>query len=996
MAASAEEVGRKEMRKQERERREGTREKSVRRLRPVFLRLFIGLALAAYLLFAWRSLVLATPRAAPSTPQIRVVRGENLRPAVLLAPADGSPRALWTAPSPGHIASPEREGPRVRFTWVPTGAGTAACAAHIAIDLTTLHIFTDTSPACLPPAPPIQTAIRPPHPPSNEEETTSLPPPPFIRVYHDPRNTCRDAAPGQVDVIPFEEYVARVVPAEMPALWPMEALKAQAIAARTYAWYHILQRRPGWDVSDWSNYQVMCDERHPRSDAAAAATAGQALLFNGSPILAFYSAQNGHPTLDDPWDLPYIAPVPDPVSLGQRRSGHGLGLSQYGAKAWAERGWNAYQILAHYYPGTTLSVPPDAAQAVGTLLPPELENMTLGRGYPLFAFIGSPRPIQGVTVTAWIGDTPQVVLTRTGDISPFLGVWIPDPGLTSTKPITLTAMVADISGRVTSLGRAIVWRDLRPLTVTVKTVSETMDPRLPLTVSGQTPADVNVALGVSDGWLWEERAFSVSPPGAGKIVTDVLALDGWAWEHPRGAAPTILYGPYTAALEPGRSYRAWFRLRVDNTTSPDVVVFLDVVDDDGQTLLGMRALRGIEFPAPDTYREYPVDFHLFPNPDGRPHRVEFRVHATGNVTLAVDRVLVTTYPRGKSDGMRWLMPKRDGLHPLVAKAVTPSGVVAADAPLSVTLDMPARPVGFVPPAITGWITLPITLTWKITTAVSPPRPGTFAYRYAQQGEGWSEWHPLRAAALSTRTARLALPVAHLPEGRAVRVQVRGEDTFTYGGESRPITLALDVRPPTVTLLITPTANAMEWYTRPITVTVSARDAGAGILGVTVAATTTHTSFPTGRVSLAEPVPALTHTVTITREDVYTLAATARDGVGKETTKKVVLRLDTTPPQAYLVAPVWTGRRSVRIFWTPRDRDVVAYDVEVQRDGGTWTPWLEGVKFTSAPYVGEPGERVAFRVRAHDHAGWAGPWNISRPIHFPHLSFVAYVTTQRRP
>ncbi len=58
------------------------------------------------------------------------------------------------------------------------------------------------------------------------------------------QNYCRkNVADNQIVEVPFEEYVARVLPAEVPPSWDMEALKAQAVAVRTYAWNKIWQNR---------------------------------------------------------------------------------------------------------------------------------------------------------------------------------------------------------------------------------------------------------------------------------------------------------------------------------------------------------------------------------------------------------------------------------------------------------------------------------------------------------------------------------------------------------------------------------------------------------------------------------------------------------------------------------------------------------------------------------------------------------------------------------
>jgi stage II sporulation protein D len=46
-----------------------------------------------------------------------------------------------------------------------------------------------------------------------------------------------------------------------------------------------------------------------------------------------------------------------------RGYGHGVGMSQWGAKAMAERGYRAEKILEYYYPGTTLGVLDDQARA---------------------------------------------------------------------------------------------------------------------------------------------------------------------------------------------------------------------------------------------------------------------------------------------------------------------------------------------------------------------------------------------------------------------------------------------------------------------------------------------------------------------------------------------------------------------------------------------------------------------------------------------------------
>jgi len=91
--------------------------------------------------------------------------------------------------------------------------------------------------------------------------------------------------------LPFEDYLKGVVPREMPASWNLEALKSQAVAARTYS-----IRSVGKVVVDTQSFQVfggLWDTTWPNSAKAVDDTAGQVLRYNGSLISAVYSSSNG-------------------------------------------------------------------------------------------------------------------------------------------------------------------------------------------------------------------------------------------------------------------------------------------------------------------------------------------------------------------------------------------------------------------------------------------------------------------------------------------------------------------------------------------------------------------------------------------------------------------------------------------------------------------------------------------------------------------------------
>jgi len=98
--------------------------------------------------------------------------------------------------------------------------------------------------------------------------------------------------------LPFEEYLRGVVPAEMPASWTMEALKAQAVAARTYALYQFTRLGPASDdyhFDDTILYQAFLGvtRENSRTDEAIRLTESQILTYGQKPIQSFFSADSG-------------------------------------------------------------------------------------------------------------------------------------------------------------------------------------------------------------------------------------------------------------------------------------------------------------------------------------------------------------------------------------------------------------------------------------------------------------------------------------------------------------------------------------------------------------------------------------------------------------------------------------------------------------------------------------------------------------------------------
>lgn len=125
-----------------------------------------------------------------------------------------------------------------------------------------------------------------------------------------------------VNVVNLEEYLYGVVPCEMPASWPLEALKAQAVCARSYAMIKAGFRgqteiKRGYRIEDTVQSQVYggVTFEHERSNIAVEATKGETLCYGNRTVAGYYFAASGGHTenSEDVWgfSLPYLKGVPD-------------------------------------------------------------------------------------------------------------------------------------------------------------------------------------------------------------------------------------------------------------------------------------------------------------------------------------------------------------------------------------------------------------------------------------------------------------------------------------------------------------------------------------------------------------------------------------------------------------------------------------------------------------------------------------------------------------
>lgn len=132
----------------------------------------------------------------------------------------------------------------------------------------------------------------------------------------------------QVKTMPFEEYIAGVVAAEMDPKWPLEALAAQAILARTFTLEKIAREggvpsknaHASTDIEEFQAYDASRINNNVRE--AVRVTRGKVAAYNGNYIRAWFHANSGGKTATaseglafDKEPTPYVVSVDDPISL---------------------------------------------------------------------------------------------------------------------------------------------------------------------------------------------------------------------------------------------------------------------------------------------------------------------------------------------------------------------------------------------------------------------------------------------------------------------------------------------------------------------------------------------------------------------------------------------------------------------------------------------------------------------------------------------------------
>ena len=123
-----------------------------------------------------------------------------------------------------------------------------------------------------------------------------------------------------INVVGVEDYLLGVLPSEMPESYPTEALKAQAIAARTYLLSNTNKHTSqGFDLCDGTHCQtyggVLAEKT--TTTPAVMATRGQVLMYDGRPASVMYSTDCGGITRDysDIQPVPYLRGVTEPEDI---------------------------------------------------------------------------------------------------------------------------------------------------------------------------------------------------------------------------------------------------------------------------------------------------------------------------------------------------------------------------------------------------------------------------------------------------------------------------------------------------------------------------------------------------------------------------------------------------------------------------------------------------------------------------------------------------------
>ena len=340
-----------------------------------------------------------------------------------------------------------------------------------------------------------------------------------------------------VNVLGLEQYLQGVVAKEMPSAWPDEALKAQAVAARSYALSHRLSGK-SFDLYADVRSQVYggVPGESPRTTAAVQATKGEVLLWQGKPIDALFHSTSGGKTLAAVEvfgkAVPYLVAADDPHSA--LSPVHRWGPTQV-AEATIRKG------LKLRSPLTALKLTRGPSGRVASVQAVTASGTTKVSGATL-------RFAAGLRST-WVTALGSLSLSRPGGPAVY------------GKPLTVTGKAVGIKGAVLSQRVAGVWQPLPGLSARVKLLAPSSFRISAGKVSGPV-LKVPVAPLVQLGAAARSLSGTVKPLAPGTTVELQLRSDvGWATvveatsdQEGRFAAAVPEPGVYRARTAPGEGF----------------------------------------------------------------------------------------------------------------------------------------------------------------------------------------------------------------------------------------------------------------------------------------------------------------------------------------------------------------------------------------------------------------------------------------------------------
>lgn len=175
-----------------------------------------------------------------------------------------------------------------------------------------------------------------------------------------------------IDYVPMEQYLRGVVPRESPSSWPVEALRAQAVAARSYAYDAALSGSTLWCTTASQVYNGAADgttsHESSKTDAAVADTANRFVVYGSAVVQTFFSSSSGGRTanIEDVWlsstPKPYYTSVADADKVSGNPN-YRWSLADMTGTTLAGRIRTHYPSLAQASPATVKTVTLDPGQS---------------------------------------------------------------------------------------------------------------------------------------------------------------------------------------------------------------------------------------------------------------------------------------------------------------------------------------------------------------------------------------------------------------------------------------------------------------------------------------------------------------------------------------------------------------------------------------------------------------------------------------------------------